>query len=966
MESKAFWQAKIWGLLHDSPLKSLQKSKDGYGPWDSLRVMKGWQKSNHIGKADTVASSSDRAAIGAMDGWSNVNYDNGLKLRHLLSGKESHFELPSSSHLHEWRNLSNSEEKKSIKQLVRDTIPETIRESEDPKEVFWYLWRYLPEALSRHPDINNPSLLLTPAETRIPDCSIWSHNSMTAALSGCLAGYDGADNSRPHIVTFTFTPVQEMVKHSRKMQDFWAGSWLLHYLSASICWAWAEEFGPDSLVYPSLYAQPLIDRWLLAKYPNFESLHDQEVIQAPKIRQLLTAGFPNVLVIIVPEVKVKAAIDKARRVLTGEDPQVRSPWMEIAKQVKQNVFGNEIIDPRTWESWLSSQWQTYWTAIPLGDKSQELSNPKEEKFEEWKKKQNELATLPDKNCLFTIEEGSFFNRLWKVNVGSWWAPLFDRVRLNLTAVKNARNWSLPTAFGMRSTISGIGPVVCGVIKDSWATDKEIEDFWSDQRGLFDGRERLNASEVVKRGLERVLRNELEIEPQAEIPTYPDLTVGVAGWLKCSDRPEQTHQDYQEICENILEEFNWARELSDKPWGIPWIDDRSFGFNHPRLLNSGWLIEDFNPDSSVPLTKEKKQEAIEAEKTRLNKALDGHFPHNNPTDWYVLVAGDGDDMGEWLKGTKMKSYREYVPSGFPRQQPPELEAKSLNDFLNQTKRMGPATHAALSRALLDFSNQLVPYLTEERYAGRLIYGGGDDVLAYTNLWEWDRWLWDIRQCFKGQPDPSQQFDHSGDYWRWKDINEIPDNLSARPLFTMGSNATISFGIIIAHHSVPLAIALESMWEAEEEAKEHKYWSGCNLKTHKNVYDQKDAVQVRVIYGNGNMLRATCKFDTFRQWQALLSLPKLEPALFEQAATVWEQHPVPIYEAIDAWCIAFCDRREKLTDNKDDFQAALANFFKDLWTTTEAKDRDREIQNWLKLAAFTLRKREIKIPNVGVES
>ena len=44
-----------------------------------------------------------------------------------------------------------------------------------------------------------------------------------------------------------------------------------------------------------------------------------------------------------------------------------------------------------------------------------------------------------------------------------------------------------------------------------------------------------------------------------------------------------------------------------------------------------------------------------------------------------------------------------------------------------------SHSALGRALLDFSNQLVPYLTEERYAGRLIYGGGDDVLAYTNLW-----------------------------------------------------------------------------------------------------------------------------------------------------------------------------------------------------------------------------------------
>ena len=100
---------------------------------------------------------------------------------------------------------------------------------------------------------------------------IKAHNSMVAALAGSLMGHDGSCNSRPHVVTFTFTPVQEVVKASRKMQDFWAGSWILHYLSACICWAWAEEYGPDSIVYPSLYAQSLIDHWLLTKkYPEWQ------------------------------------------------------------------------------------------------------------------------------------------------------------------------------------------------------------------------------------------------------------------------------------------------------------------------------------------------------------------------------------------------------------------------------------------------------------------------------------------------------------------------------------------------------------------------------------------------------------------------------------------------------------------------------------------------------------------------
>lgn len=297
-------------------------------------------------------------------------------------------------------------------------------------------------------------------------------------------------------------------------------------------------------------------------------------------------------------------------------------------------------------------------------------------------------------------------------------------------------------------------------------------------------------------------------------------------------------------------------------------------------------------------------------------------------------------------------------------------------------MGPATHSALSRALLDFSNQLVPYLTEERYAGRLIYSGGDDVLAYTNLWEWDNWLWDIRQCFRGQKDPKNEFNNDGDYWQCKQ-EKLPEKLANRPLFTMGSQATISFGIVIAHHSVPLAIALEKLWEAEEEAKEHKYHSGCLFKKshclletrevkYINQYNQKDAVQVRVIYSNENILKATAKFDVFNQWQQLLN-QEVESSIFEQAATVYNQHPIPLRKAIEPWTKAFCERREKLKDDeKKKLKIALASFIDCLWLTTfedncnpevqNHKDQEKlnkEVQNWLKLAAFVKRNRQIKI-------
>lgn len=970
--SESYWQAKVWGLLHDSPLKSLQRSKNGEGPWNELKVMENWQPSEAAKYADFIASASDRAAIDALKEWSQINYDDGLELRHLLSGASLPFNLQSESCLHQWRNLTEQEEKAHIKQIVIDTIPQRIRESEDVQEVFWWLWRCLPEALSRHPEISNSNLSLVPAETRIPDCSIWSHTSMTAALAGSLTGYDGSVSSRPYIVSFTFVPIQEVVKASRKMQDFWAGSWILHYLSASICWAWARKYGPDAIVYPSLYAQPLIDHWLLTKqysqnrYPHW---HQSELIERPSTRRLLTAGFPNVLVAVLPQGKVKAAVDQARRMLTGEDRQVESPWMTLAEEVKQVVFQNTSLAPSAWQEWLASQWQIYWTALPLGDRSDVLARPNN--FEEWREKQNQLASLHQDDWLFTEAEKHFFDS-HQINIGSWWAPLFDQVRNSLNAVKNPRVWSLPTAFSSRSTISGLGSVVHKQAETDWCSYDDLKQFWVRQQGLFDGREQLNATEVVKRGIKRWLeklpseKNSFDL-PSDQRPAYPDLTVGAAGWLKC--HPEQ-QQNYQDICQKVLDQFAWAKAVEQR-WGIPWIDENENyqNWRHPRLLNSGWLIEDFKPPKE--LSEEQQQNKIKEKKIELNSTIDQYFPNRNPTDWYVLAAGDGDSMSDWLKGTKMENYQQYVPTSLTNREPPEQDKRKFDDFLKQQKRMGPATHAAFSRSLLDFSNHLVPYLTEQRYAGRVIYAGGDDVLAYTNLWEWDNWLWDIRQCFKGTKDPRGEFDDKGDYWRWKD-GTPPTDIYARPLFTLGGKATISFGVVLAHQSVPLAIALEKLWEAEAEAKEHFCFT-ANGSPH-----AKDAVQVRVLYGNGNILKATSKFDVFDQWRSLLDFQTkypnidLDPALFEQAAQIWTQHPAPIQDAIEPWTHAFCDRRdifagEDKTEAKKAFQQALANYLKILCLTTlETQDdsmwqstHNREILNWLKLAAFVLRNRDIKL-------
>jgi len=1010
--SEEYWRAKIWGLLHDPVLKALHNNS-GRGKnsfYEQLEVMKPWVESGktpeksggkvlaNILLADYIASASDRSAIGSVT--ASINYapgnnrEKGLEITHLLSGAKQEFKIK----LHDELIESKRQEylNKKEEELLAEIATHLRTDIKNIKPLFWWLWRCLPQATC---DLfKDPSLMLMPAETRIPDASIWSHVSMTSALAGALAGYDLTaeqvqrwktedELSHPYLAVFSFTPVQELIKFSRKMRDFWAGSWLLHYLSAKVSWVLANQYGSDTLLYPSLYQQPLIDHWLLEKYPDFEKW-----IKRPSAESLLTAGFPNVLVLVLPKDKVKAAIQTAQQTLLEE-------WLKIGDLVFEELQDKRHWMPglkdhdTTWQGWLKSQWQFYWTALPIGKPGEDFKCSADEnknpEFEKWSDSQNETYNLTkNKNRLFKDKEKDLLREAHKqrwetqkrgfsANIGSWWGYIFDATRASLASVKNARNWEMSTAFGPRSTISGIGPVVSPG-KD-WITEGETQKLWENNAGFFDGIEQLNATEVVKRCLPKILHQLLEIDENKITISYPDLTSGVAGYLKNNDSSHL--QKFQLACRDLQ---NWVLETQNKipdavteKWGIPWIDkdNPDMGKYHPRLLNTGWLLEELDniDDYKNQYTK------------NINDIIAKHYPQNNPSDWYVLAAGDGDSMSEWLKGTKLKTYGDYIPSTL------SVKLENFPHFLELQKRMGPSTHSALSRALLDFSNQLVPYLTQKRYAGKLIYGGGDDVLAYTNLWEWDEWLWDIRQCFKGAKDPHGEFSNKGDYWQHKHSKEV--DLVDRPLFTMGSEATISFGIVIAHHSVPLAIALESLWEAEDAAKKHEYHHSCQLGTKKDCFNKKDAVQVRVLYGNGNTLKSTAKFDVFYQWQQLMASSE-DSAIFEQAASLWSQYPAPSLEAIVPWTKVFCDRRDQFQKDetaKTEFQEKLANFLTALFITsltdsnksTQRLERclrhatanastqtkptcvgyseslDNEIQNWLKLAAFVKRNRHIKL-------
>lgn len=110
--------------------------------------------------------------------------------------------------------------------------------------------------------------------------------------------------------------------------------------------------------------------------------------------------------------------------------------------------------------------------------------------------------------------------------------------------------------------------------------------------------------------------------------------------------------------------------------------------------------------------------------------------------------DGDGMGKWLNGT-----HEDLANFEAMLHPKALEQLKGNQgwqkVLGQKRLISPSLHAAISQALAKFTLNCVPYVVEELHFGRLVYAGGDDVLAFLPLVEVLSAARELRALFSGE-------------------------------------------------------------------------------------------------------------------------------------------------------------------------------------------------------------------------
>ena len=212
-----------------------------------------------------------------------------------------------------------------------------------------------------------------------------------------------------------------------------------------------------------------------------------------------------------------------------------------------------------------------------------------------------------------------------------------------------------------------------------------------------------------------------------------------------------------------------------------------------------------------------KESAEDEKAgRLAKRIkEAIFDNQKPEAYYGMILFDGDNMGAWLAGNEEKYQQKFGDCWHPTIRA-SIEKRfkdnqDLESYLNEFRSPSPARHRAISEALNNFSLQVARFVVEDCYKGKLIYAGGDDVLAFVCVDDLLPAMTLLRLLYSGKPIPG--------WLEQKDIESEKGylRLKRRLMLTMGEQATASCGAVVAHHQAPLGHVLRELRAAESQAK-----------------------------------------------------------------------------------------------------------------------------------------------------
>jgi CRISPR-associated protein Cmr2 len=764
----AWWQRKIIALLHDPPDKVL--GIPGHEERARELVQKAfklleeeWKKAKG---ADRIASALDRIPFPSK---LTVECD---RVIHPLSAQEHPIALPSADQRETLQNLQNQ-------------VVENLLQGDDDKTRFLRLWRLFQEHLEQ----KAPSIpwALLPAETRMPDHPLLHHLRVTSAMVVVL--------ENPATLLFSIGPVQSFIFSARKTRDLWMGSFLISYLTWYAIKAIAKEVGPDHIFYPSLLKQPLVVLWLS---------EDMKIAEKPAPEKLRIATFPNRFLALVPADRAEDLAKKAEEELkNGWKRLADEVWKEVVEKVPEFQSAEEI-----WQRQIDQFPQIYWAIYKWGKTPEDIARQfrdltNSERFEKW------------------IGQFKEMGRGWGINVGSVYAACYELTERALGARKELRDFcdrSEPAGkcslCGERQALSDLG----GQVTPNWREHEK--NFWSKVAEKFvgdvdsEGRERLCAICTVKRFAAKLVFAE-ELDIPTEFPSTD--SVAAATFVKALfERWEEAKKPIKDLLDTISRQPEWHR-IAFVGMGIPKLEQEAKKLDDVAQkltkLDGEWLFaESYDPERIQRAHGiEVSEEVAQRLREKVLRKLYDEIAH--PSDYYAVLFMDGDQMGRWLSGTH-EDLPKFAELLHPQVREQLAQQPNWQTVLQTQRLISPSLHATISEALANFALNAVSFVVEELHAGRLVYAGGDDVLALLPLADALPAAHKLRALFSGEAkrlDNDILVEFRSKQWTgWLEWER-------RKLLTMGNRATASIGIVVAHRLHPLRDVLRQGREAEEDAK-----------------------------------------------------------------------------------------------------------------------------------------------------
>jgi CRISPR-associated protein Cas10/Cmr2 subtype III-B len=752
------WKRKLAAYLHDPPSKCLDIQ--GHGDRSDAAFRQAGFTGETVGEysrpADHAGAAADRLPFpGSRSAGVACSFD-GIRnsFLHPLTGQKVPFHAEFKS-----QELVFDGEGSVQPVLSEDSLAALSDDDKRFQARFFAHWRLWPKYATEQ----DYRMALLPADTRIPDHSIWTHMGVVSALSGC------AENGqlRPAFLKFQLGPVQEFIAAARSIRDLWSGSYMLSWLMAAGLKALSAEVGPDSVIFPNLREQPLFDlHWRDELWAKVNMGKGAETVWESldwSDRELLTPNLPNVFLAVVPAARAHELAPMVKKAIENEWEQIAfAVWTECEKagltadeseftaEQRKQRFDTQV------KRFLSISWRiTPWpesldAALGLADGFAE-GMP----IVEARKRVQVIKDMAEKQMLDEHRDWRFYvggkdgPKKQLNNLGLGWSVILALNSWELDAVRQTRSFDAVNAGG-----------------------------W--QVGTFSNKDALTGrEEAVAGGRVWVQRAAKAGSPWASLFKRDD-------WVGASTLIKRTwHRAY----------------LAAAPWKLS-TDARHFPMPNTRGVAAHNPEQDCDADETA-------EDAAPSEK------------------YFAVLAFDGDEIGKWISGektpvfaTQLADYKDGLGNtGFGSKS--YFSRPEFGGFLNQQRPLSPSYHLQFSEALGNFALLCARPIVES-YLGRLIYAGGDDVVALLPADTALACAEALRAAFTGHevkaPDGSVLFRSPAPGFLssdgWKD-----DHNRGRPIpfLVPGPKADASVGIAIAHFKSPLQDVVRAAQAAEKRAK-----------------------------------------------------------------------------------------------------------------------------------------------------